>query len=491
MLSLAAVDLGAQSGRVAVGRFGGSTLDFEVVHRFPNGPVHEDGRLRWDARALFAGVCNGLEAAGRYTDIASVGVDSWAVDFGLIDRDGELLGNPVSYRDSRRARGYQEALSRIGAEELYLRTAIQLMPINTVFELGAMAADREPALAQADRLLLLPDLFNYWLCGSETTEFTNATTTQCLDVSTGDWALDLTDRLGIPANVFPEIVASATLLGTVADDVDGVRGASVVAGATHDTAAAVVGTPLTSRNSVFLSVGTWSLVGFESETPVVGARAYEANLTNEGGVEGTYRVLRNVAGLWLLDECRRAWAGSGGGHGINELLAAAEAAPAFRSFIDPNDPVFVEPGDMPARIATYCEETGQDSPADEGAFVRCILESLSLKHAETIDVLADAAERRLDELHVVGGGANNHLLCRWTAAAAERPVYAGPSEATLVGNLLTQAIALGELGSLEEARTVARQSFAPTVYEPVLSSEWREARECFAALARASSEALR
>ena len=488
MRTLVAVDLGAQSGRVAVGRFDGSRLSIEEVHRFPNVPVRVRGTLHWDVLRLYADVLDGLRAAAREATVDSVGVDSWGVDFGLLDRAGRLVQNPVHYRDSRRAAAVEGVFARVAPRELYERTGIQRLPINTLFELAAMAVESDPVLTAADRLLLIPDLFHYWLCGSRTTEFTNATTTQCFDARAGAWAIDLLERLDVPARLFPEVVDPGTQLGVVTDDESSVGGAAVVAAATHDTGSAVAGTPLNGERSAFLSVGTWSLVGVESPEPVVGDAAYRANLTNEGGIAGTFRVLRNVTGLWLLEECRRTWALAGRHRSFKELVALARSAPPLRSLVDPNEPLFAPPGDMPARLGDYCERTGQQRPEDEGAIVRCIFESLALKHAESVDLLGRVTGRELDELLVVGGGANNELLCEWTAAAAERPVYAGPAEATLVGNLLVQAMALDEISSLAEAREVVRRSFAATTYEPSNDDAWREARERFAALSDARPE---
>lgn len=485
MRVLVAVDLGAQSGRVALGRFDGARLAVEEVHRFPNVPVRVRGTLHWDVLGLYAEVLDGLRAAAGLTEVDSVAVDSWGVDFGLIDRAGRLAQNPVHYRDSRRAAAVDRVLARVTPRELYLRTGIQLLPINTIFELAAMAGESDPALDTAEQLLLIPDLFQYWLSGSRTTEFTNATTTQCLDAQTGGWATDLLERLDIPSRLLPEIVAPATRLGPVLDEVSaetGLGSATVVAAATHDTAAAVAAVPLRGDGSAFLSVGTWSLVGVESREPVISDASYEANLTNEGGVAGTRRILRNVAGLWLLHECRRAWALGGRDYEHEELLALARSAPPLRSFVDPNDASFAEPGEMPAKIAGYCSSTGQDTPREVGAIVRCILESLALKHAESVDLISRVTGRQLDDLHVVGGGANNELLCAWTAEAADRRVLAGPAEATLVGNMLVQAIALGEISSLDDARDVVGASFSPAVYEPHGLEAWHEARERFAAL---------
>jgi rhamnulokinase len=485
MSVLAAVDLGAQSGRVAVGRFDGDSLSVEEVHRFPNVPVRVRGTLHWDALRLYADVLDGLRAASRKAKIRALAVDAWAVDFGLIDRAGRLIQNPVHYRDPRRAAAVEGVFERVPPRELYERTGIHLLPINTIFELAAMAAEADPALATADRMLLVPDLFHYWLCGSQTSEFTNATTTQCFDELDGGWVVDLLERLDIPTAILPEVVPAGTRLGPVSEEVardTGLVGGSVVATATHDTAAAVAAVPLRGDRSAYVSVGTWSLVGVETRETVITDAAYQANITNEGGVDGTFRVLRNVTGLWLLHECRRSWSLAGRDYPFEELVALARSAQPLRSFVDPNDPVFAEPGDMPSRIVDYCARTGQLPPQDEGAIVRCIFESLALKHAESVDVIGRVTGRDLDEIHIVGGGANNELLCRWTADAAGRSVLAGPAEATLFGNLLVQMMALGEISSLEEGREIVRRSMTPVVYDPTASAAWREARERFAAL---------
>ena len=482
MATMAAVDLGAQSGRVAVGRFDGSRLAVSEAYRFANEPVEVAGRLRWDIDRLRRDALDGLRSAARETALDSVAVDSWGVDFGLLDRSGALVENPLHYRDSRRTAAAPEAFARVPARELYDRTGIQLLPINTVFELAAMAAEGDPALESADVLLLIPDLFHHWLCGSRTSEFTNATTTQCLDAAGGGWATDLLERLGIPARLFPEVVAPGTPLGEASAEA-GLGKAVVIAVATHDTGSAVAAVPFDRQGSVFLSVGTWSLVGVEIAEPLINDDTFAANLTNEGGVAGTYRLLRNVAGLWLLHECRRHWAEEGHEHGFDELVDLARSAPPLRSFVDPNADVFLGHGaDMPRRIQAFCRETGQPEPAGVGEIVRCILESLALKHAETVEMLGRVAGSAPAELHVVGGGARNELLCAWTAEAAGLPVVAGPEEATVVGNLLVQAIALGEISSLAEAREVVRASFEPTTYEPARSAEWQEARGRFAQL---------
>jgi rhamnulokinase len=482
MATMVSVDLGAQSGRVALGRFDGERLAVSTVHRFPNVPVRTRGTLQWDVLRLFADLLDGLRAAGTDAGrIDSVGVDSWGVDFALLDRAGRLVQNPVNYRDTRRADAMDAALKKVSARELYERTGIQLMPINTIFELAAMAAEHDPALEAAETLLMIPDLMHYWLGASRVSEHTNATTTQCFDAHTGTWARDLLERMGIPTELLPEVVPPATVLAPLARDVaeeTGLDGALVVAGATHDTAAAVAAIPL-GQGSAFISAGTWSLVGLELPRPVIDDRTYAANLTNEGGVADTVRVLRNVTGLWLLHECRRAWALEGFDRSFEELVHLAASAPQLRSLVDPNDPVFARPDDMPRRILEYCASTGQPVPEDAGAVVRCVLESLAVKHAQTLDLLADATGIELREVHIVGGGARNELLCRWTANASGLPVHAGLVEATEVGNLLVQALALAELGSIADAREVVRVSFEPTVYEPAEVELWREARTRF------------
>jgi rhamnulokinase len=489
--TLAAVDLGAQSGRVALGRFDGDRLSVDEAHRFPNGPVEESGMLVWDAGRIFDGVLEGLGRAAVGGDgVDSVGVDAWGVDFGLLDGAGRLLRNPVHYRDARRARAYAEVLERVPAREIYERTGIQLMPINTLFELAGMAAEGDPALAEARTLLLIPDLLHHLLCGAVTTEHTNATTTQCLDPRTGGWAHDLLAGLAVPLEVLPEVVPPGTVLGPLRPDVaerTALGGATVVAVATHDTASAVAAVPFRAPDSAYISAGTWSLVGLELPAARIDDATFAANLTNEGGIGGTFRLLRNVTGLWLLHECRRTWEREGLPLDYDRLVALADDAPPLRSLVDPDDPRFASPGDMPERVREFCRETGQEPPEAPAEVVRCVLESLALKHAHVIGVLREATGADPAEVHVVGGGARNERLCRWTADAAGLPVIAGPEEATLVGNMLGQILAAGEVASLAEARDVVRASFAPRVHEPAGGGGWGEAGERFAGLLRAGA----
>lgn len=491
MTTFAAVDLGAQSGRLAVGHFDGERLETTEVHRFANVPVRLGETLHWDILGLYREVLDGLRAAAALgAPVASLGIDSWAIDFGLVDHAGRLLRNPVHYRDTRRAGAVDSVLERISGRELYDRTGIQLLPINTIFELAAMAAEPDPLLDAADSMLLIPDLVHSWLCGARTSERTNASTTQCFDPRTRGWARDLVERLDVPARLLPEVVEPGTRLGrlgaAVADETH-LGETTVVAVATHDTGSAVAAVPFRRPDSVFVSVGTWSLVGLEVDEPVITDASFAANITNEGGVGDTVRVLRNVTGLWLLHECRRAWADEGTDYAFDELVSLAKEAPAFTAFLDPNDPAFIEPGDMPTRIRAYCTATGQTPPADAGATARCILESLAMKHAETIETLAAVTGKEPAEIHIVGGGARNELLCDWTACASGLPVLAGPDEATVLGNLLVQAMAAGEISSLAEGREVVRRSVELSLHEPDEGPEWDEARARFAAIVASRS----
>jgi rhamnulokinase len=482
MATMAAVDLGAQSGRVVLGRFDGKRISIEEVRRFDNVPVLAAGTLHWDVLRLYEDVLAGLSAAARDShDIDSVGVDSWGVDFALVDRVGALIGSPVHHRDRRTEGAMERVFARVPARELYERTGIQLMPINTLFQLFVMAESGDRALEVAHRLLFIPDLFHFWLSGVASCELTNATTSQCYDPRAQAWATDILAQLGLPAEVFRETV-HPSVLGPFRSEVaerTRLRRAAVVAPATHDTASAVVATPLRDPGSVYISAGSWSLVGMELHEPLITDETFAANLTNEGGLGGTTRLLRNVDGLWLLHECRNAWRAGGQAWDFPELIRMAEDAPPLRSFVEPNDPRFLAPGDVPDRIRAFCAESGQAVPADAGAVVRCVLESLALKHRQAIQLLAEATGLAPAQVHIVGGGALNALLCQWTADAAGLPTLAGPVEATAIGNIAAQAIALGELSSLDEAREVIRASFEPTVYEPSASPAWQEAAERF------------
>jgi rhamnulokinase len=443
---LAAVDLGASSGRVIVGEVGDGGVALRECHRFPNRPVRVAGTLHWDVLDLYREMCDGLRAAGP---LDGIGIDSWAVDYGLLDADGALLGNPVHYRDERTAHA-REHLERLGARELYATTGLQFLPFNTIHQLAA-----ETRLAVARRLLMIPDLFAYWLTGEEGAEVTNASTTQLLDVRTRTWATDLMRRVGVAPELFPALREPGTVIGPAAD------GTPVIAVGSHDTASAVAGVPAANERFAYISCGTWSLVGVELDRPVLTEASRAANFTNELGVDGTVRYLRNVMGLWLLQECVREW-------GVDTAVVLAEAAarPAG-AVIDPDDPVFLPPGDMPARIADACRRTGQPVPADPPAVVRCVVDSLADAHRRAVHAARELSGVDVDVVHVVGGGARNALLCQLTADACGLPVVAGPVEATALGNVLVQARALGVIeGDLTRLRSLIRASQQVVRYEP-------------------------
>ncbi len=479
-----AADLGAESGRVVVGTFDGERLTLEDAHRFPNVPVTLAGTLYWDFLRLFGDILTGLRRAGAGGAVTSVGVDTWGVDFGLLDDRGRLLADPVHYRDARTSGMPALAFPIVPRDEIYRATGIQFMSINTLYQLLTMVRAKDPLLRLADRLLLMPDLFHHFLAGAAVGEYTIASTSQCLDPFARDWARPLLDRFGIPTGILPELVPPGTALGSLRAELaeaTGLGDTRVVAPASHDTASAVVGAPLTpGGTTAFLSSGTWSLVGLEVRAPVVTDATLTLNLTNEGGAAGTIRLLSNVMGLWLVQESRTALWPTGDAPSYDELAALAEAAPAFTAFVDPDDERFLRPGNMPERIRTFCRETGQSVPGDTGTLMRVILESLALRYAMAVDDLAAASGHPIDGLHIVGGGSSHRLLCRLTAGATGLPVRAGPAEATAIGNLAVQAISAGELRDVAEARELVARSFTVASYEP--AGDWGEARARYAAL---------
>ena len=470
--AVAAVDLGASGGRVMMGTVGrGQQLELQELHRFPNVPVRVLGTLHWDVLALFQGVLDGLSAAARAgAGLASLGIDTWGVDYGLLDADGTLLGNPVHYRDTRTEGMAGQVLARVPAAELYAITGIQQLPLNTIFQLAAAAGT--PQLAAARTLLMIPDLLAYWLTGQAGAEVTNASTTQLYDVRAQAWATSLMTRVGIPPGIFPPLRRPGDIIGELLPRITTETGLAtpvpVLAVGSHDTASAVAAVPAQGPGFAYISCGTWSLVGMELPGPVLSEASFKANFTNEAGIDGTIRYLRNVMGLWLLQESMRTWSARGTPADLDTLLAAAAEAPALRAVIDPDDPHFLTPGDMPGRIAHACRRTGQDPPADPGATVRCILDSLALAYRRTIAEVQELSGRHVDTVHIVGGGARNALLCQLTADACGLPVVAGPVEAAALGNVLVQARALGAApDDLAGMRQLLRQTqnlhrFAPS-----------------------------
>lgn len=457
MRTFAAVDLGASSGRVMTARIGDGHLDLTEVHRFPNQPVRAGGTLYWDILDLYRNTLEGLRAAGP---LDSVGIDSWAVDYGLLDASGALLGNPVHYRDTRTEGGIDALRAQIADEELYGTTGLQFLPFNTVYQLESAA--RAGHLNRAETLLLIPDLLTYWLTGATGAELTNASTTALLDVRTRTWATGLMDRLGIPARLFPAPHGPGTPSGTVLPETGLPVGLPVTAVASHDTASAIAAVPAATDRFAYISCGTWSLVGVELPAPMITAASREANFTNEVGVDGTIRYLRNVMGLWLLQESLRAW----GSPPLPELLDAAAAVPPFRALIDPDAPEFLPPGDMPARIAAHCRRTGQPAPATRAETVRCILDSLALGHRAGLHQAIALSGKDVDVVHLIGGGSRNALLCQLTADACGLPVVAGPVEATALGNVLVQARAFGVVNDLGDMRDLVARTQYLRRYEP-------------------------
>ncbi|WP_329023272.1 MULTISPECIES: rhamnulokinase family protein [unclassified Streptomyces] len=464
--TFAAADLGATSGRVIVGRVGPGALDFTEVHRFPNTPVRLPDGLRWDVLALHRGILDGLRASGP---VDSVGIDTWAVDYGLLDADGSLTGQPFHYRDARTdGVAAREVWPRVPAAELYRITGLQHLPFNTVHQLAAEA--RSVRLRSAKTLLMMPDLFTHWLTGSIGAEETNASTTGLFDAHTGTWSARVLDGLGIDAGLLPPLRApgdpAGTLLPHVAARTGQAPGTPVTTVASHDTASAVVAVPATDRDFAYISCGTWSLAGLELDAPVVTDASREANFTNERGVDGTIRYLRNIMGMWLLEECRRTWAGQGLPADLPGLLAGAARARPFASLVDADSPDFLAPGDMPERIRAYCRRTGQPVPEEQGEIVRCILESLALAHRRALRQAAGLAGRDITRIHMVGGGSRNELLCRFTADATGLPVVAGPAEATALGNILVQARAHGLVGDLPAMRRLVATTQELRHYAP-------------------------
>ena len=475
-----ALDLGAESGRAIGGTLDHGVLAARELHRFPTGMTEIDGRHRWDIHRMLGEMKAGLRAAGS---VVSIGVDTWGVDFGLLAATGGLLGLPYAYRDRRTEGAMASFYRKLPRDEVYGRTGIQHLPFNTLYQLEAMVRDCAPELAHAADLLFIPDLFHYFLTGVKATEFTFATTSQLFNPQAMAWDDALIAALGVKRSLFQDVVQPGTVIGALSREITAETGASarLVAVATHDTGSAVAAVPSEGGDAAFICSGTWSLVGIESPRPLITPETRAFNLTNEGGVCGTFRVLRNVMGLWLVQETRRslsrerAW-------GYDELSAAAEAAPPFASLVDPDDPSFLNPPDMPEAIRAYCGRTGQPRPESPGALVRCALESLALKYRFVLERLAAVRGAPLKAVHVIGGGSKNRLLCRFTADAAGLPVIAGPAEATAIGNLLVQAMALGDIGSLGELRGVVKRSFELERCEPAAPGAWDAAYLRFLAL---------
>lgn len=484
-MTVLAFDLGASSGRAVVGQLENDQLKIKEIHRFSNDPVQVGGHLYWDILRLFHEIKTGILKAHQqgYNDIESLAIDTWAVDFGLLDKNGELLGNPYHYRDHQTDGMMEEVFQHISKEDIFSRTGIQFMQINTINHLYAMQKANATQLAEAESLLMIPDLLRYFLTGIMKSEFTNATTTQLYNPRLNKWDDFLIDKLNIPKKIFIETVRPGTMVGELSTAVCEELGLAdtipVMAIGEHDTASAVAAVPTNQKHFAYLSCGTWSLLGTEVSDPVLSNQALEWNITNEGGVNDTFRLLKNIMGLWLIQECKREWEIE------NDFLTFAEQndlvmdAEPFKSFVDPDHSMFINPAHMPRQVQEFCKETNQYVPQTKGEILRCVLDSLAMKYRFVLERLEQLAGVTFAELYMVGGGIKNEQLCEFTANAINRPVNAGPVEATSIGNLLTQYQGLGHIDNGAKARSIVRKSFPLKTYKPQEAEAWDRAYTTF------------
>ncbi|MFH1824738.1 MAG: rhamnulokinase family protein [Candidatus Firestonebacteria bacterium] len=481
-----AFDLGAESGRAVIGFFNGKSLRLEVLHRFKNEPQMLGDTLYWDILSLFKEMKNSLKMfKSKYgNNLESIGVDTWGVDFGLIGKDGNLLSNPVHYRDKRTNGILKEAFKQVSKYEIYKKTGIQVMQINTLYQLLSLVITDSPLLKVSKKFLMIPDLFNYFFTGEKLCEWTDATTTQMFSPDKKTWAKDLLRKMKIPTHIMPDVIFPGIKIGNLLKSISNetsLTNVKVCAPASHDTGSAVVSVPSTyNENWAYLSSGTWSLLGVEIKEPIINKESYELNFTNEGGAFGTYRFLKNIMGLWLLQRCRKEWQEEKSEEiSYKKLVNLAKKAKRLRSFIDPNHDSFLNPPNMTMAIKNYCNYTNQPVPYDMALVVRCIFESLSFTYKKVIDDLNKLTKRKIRVLHIVGGGVQNKLLCQFTANAATMPVIAGPIEATAIGNILMQMVAECEISTLIDARNIVKDSFDNVIYEPQDESQWEEGYQRF------------
>jgi rhamnulokinase len=475
-----AVDLGAESGRVMLGSVSSDKLTLEEVHRFSNGPVEEAGTLRWDFEGLLEEIKTGIGKAVKQArgDISGIGVDSWGVDFGLLDADGKLIERPYHYRDSRTNEMMDKAFELMGKREIYENTGIQFMQLNSLYQVLAMRLANQEAMAKTKQLIFIGDLFSYFLCGKAFGEYSLASTSQMMDMKTGQWSKAIFDKLSLPMEIMPDIVETGTVVGQLTEPIAKELRCgriAVIATASHDTASAVAAVPAEENSKwAYLSSGTWSLMGVEVPHAIVNDKTFQYEFTNEGGVDNTIRLLKNIMGLWLVQECRRQWQREGVEMSYPEMTEMAQKAEPFARHIEVDNSGFLAPGDMPERINSYLAETGQKTIDDKGQMVRVILESLALKYRVIMERIEDVTGQKIDCLHIVGGGIQNELLCQFTANAIGKKVVAGPIEATASGNLLIQAKAAGQIKNLAELRKIVRNSFELKEYQPQEASLWDE-----------------
>lgn len=489
-MKILAFDYGASSGRAILGEFDGSKLTLKETHRFSNDPVLLNGTFTWDFLRLFHEMKQGIikSALADGKDISSIGVDTWGVDFGLLTKNGELLGNPVHYRDSRTDGMIEEACKIIPQREIYAETGIAFQKFNSLYQLLALKRSKSVMLENAATLLFMPDLFNFYLTGQKVCEYTITSTSQLYNPVKGQWAYEMLEKLGIRTDILPEVVPAGTKLGGLTNEICeelGVASIPVIAVAGHDTASAVVSVPFTEEGGAYLSSGTWSLLGVELDKPIINDNALRLNYTNEGGINNNVRFLKNIMGLWINQECKRHWEKIGEHISFDELDEAALNAQPFKAIIDVDDSVFFEPGNMPTKVQEFCARTNQEVPQTKGEIVRCVMESLALKYRYVLEGLEDIIGKKIPKLHIVGGGCKNKILSQFTANAINRPVVAGPIEATSIGNLAVQLISLGEVKNLHEARQLIATSFPQEVYMPQNPAAWDDAYERFLKIQKA------
>ncbi|MDD2970695.1 MAG: rhamnulokinase [Lachnospiraceae bacterium] len=482
-----AFDYGASSGRAIIGTFDGNTISLEEIHRFANEPVTVNGTMYWDILRLFHELKQGLLKAKHKGSIDSIGVDTWGVDFGLLDKKGNLLANPVHYRDTRTEGMLEKSFQAIDKDTFYQITGNQFMEINTVFQLLSIIQSQPELLLRVDKLLMMPDLINYFLTGKKKAECSIASTTQLMDIKKGNWSAKVMQSLQIPQHIFPEIIPSGTKLGTVTDKIQEeleIGEIEVIAVAGHDTQSALVSVPTEEKEFIFISCGTWSLFGTELEKPIINKQSAELNITNEIGYGGRVSFLKNIIGLWLIQESRRQWSREGKEYTFGELETMAKGEEAFRCFIDPDAPEFVPAGNIPRRIRAYCERTGQWIPQNEGQIVRCINESLAFKYRETCAEIQACTQKDYETIYMVGGGTQSKLLCQMTANACHKKVSAGPIEATVYGNIALQLMACGDISNIDKAREIIKASADVDEYVSQNEIMWEDAYQRYKEITR-------
>ncbi|KHF41665.1 rhamnulokinase [Halalkalibacter okhensis] len=479
-----AFDLGASNGRLMLSSFDGRYLEIEEIHRFPNKPIQLTDRYYWDILHIFqemkVGITKSLQKG--HTDVVSLAVDTWGVDFGLLSSSGELLSNPYSYRDPLHSEGMEGILEKITREELYSRSGIEPSSINTICQLYGMKIRRPDLIEQADTLLFTPNLINYFFSGVKANEFTISTTSQLYHFKNKNWDFELLEKLNIPAKMFNEITKPGTILGSTLESINKelrMNPVKVINVAGHDTASALAALPMDNPNAAFMSCGTWVLMGVKVQEPIASNQALSWGFTNEGTIDQEYRLQKNNMGLWLMQQCKTVWERDGDSLSYEEESVLIKKARPFTSFINPDDPTFLHPKNMPAQIQEYCRRTGQKPPETKGEILRCILESLTLKYRWVLEKLEHLTGTSIEEINMGGGGIQNQILCQFTANATKKKVQAGPIEASAIGNSLGQLLALGEIANIQEAREIVRRSFSTKVYEPKDQLTWDQAYERF------------